>query len=331
MTISIIIPFYNVEKYLEECLLSVMSQTFTDYECILVDDCGTDNSLKIAERLIAEYKGSSSFRIIRHDCNKGVSAARNTGVNAAKGDFLFFLDSDDKICPSLLEIAIKAAKKYPNADFVQCNFDVENGNNYGQFEESKYPEFSDDPSWIHNMLKNYGIPLTVTAKLIKRQLFIEKGMFFKEGIIREDTEWYIRMMGWIKSIAFCDTAYYWYRTENEKSIMHNEDKTEQVLSCLEILKGMACNIQNNAQLRFLSELAIFEMHGTLLHKCKNEKLVVDALNNTIDLIRLKYKQNNKKRDLLLTSLQLLKLPYPLIHNRLFTKAYIEISKMLYPI
>ena len=331
MTISIIIPFYNVEKYLEECLLSVMSQTFTDYECILVDDCGTDNSLKIAERLIAEYKGSSSFRIIRHERNKGVSAARNTGVNAAKGDFLFFLDSDDKIYPSVLEKAIKTAQKYPNANFVQCNFDVENGANYGQFAEGKYPEFSDDSSWIQNLLKDYGIPLTVTAKLIKRQFFIENGLFFKEGIIREDTEWYIRLMGWIKSIAFCDTAYYWYRTSNETSIMHNDDKTEQVLSCLEILKGFACNIQNNAQLRFLTELAIFEMHGVLLNKCKDKEYAVEELNKTIEFIQQKYRQNSKKRDLLLTSLQLLKLPNPLIHNRFFTKAYIEVSKLLYPI
>ncbi len=331
MSISIIIPFYNVEKYLEECLRSVMSQTFTDYECILVDDCGTDNSLKIAQKVISEYQGTSSFRIIHHERNRGVSAARNTGINAAKGDFLFFLDSDDTICPSLLEKAIKVAQKHPTADFVQCNFDVENGADYGQFKEGKYPEFSDNLSWIHNLLKNYGIPLTVTAKLIRRQLFIEKGLFFKEGIIREDTEWYLRMMGWIKSIAFCDTAYYWYRTGNDKSIMHNEDKTEQVLSCLEILKSIACNIQNNAQLRFISELAIFEMHGILLHKCKNEEFVVEELKKTIDFIKLKYKQNNKRKDLLLTSLQLLRLPFPIIHNRFFTKAYIEVSKLLYPI
>ena len=76
--ISIIIPIYNVEEYIEECLQSVMRQTYKgEIECILVDDCGKDNSIAIAEQLIADYTGSIAFRILHHEHNRGLSAARN--------------------------------------------------------------------------------------------------------------------------------------------------------------------------------------------------------------------------------------------------------------
>lgn len=84
MKVSIIIPTYNVENYIEDCLRSVMSQTFTDYECIVVDDFCKDNSIKVAEKVIADYHGEAIFKIIRHESNRGASAARNTGIKAAK-------------------------------------------------------------------------------------------------------------------------------------------------------------------------------------------------------------------------------------------------------
>ena len=95
-SISIIIPVYNVEKYIEACLHSVMAQTYTGpMECILVDDCGQDNSIGVAEKMISDYQGTIHFRILHHDHNRGQSAARNTGMDAATGEYIFFSDSDD--------------------------------------------------------------------------------------------------------------------------------------------------------------------------------------------------------------------------------------------
>ena len=102
--VSIIIPVYNVEPYIEECLLSVSSQTMTEgVECIIVDDCGKDNSMSIAERFIEEYIGKISFSIIHHGSNRGLSAARNTGIKAAKGEYVYFLDSDDTITADCIQ------------------------------------------------------------------------------------------------------------------------------------------------------------------------------------------------------------------------------------
>ena len=109
--VSIIIPIYNVAPYVEQCLQSVMHQTMTaGVECILVDDCGQDNSMELVEQMLARegYSVCSdgtlisnhsplTFQILHHEHNRGLSAARNTGIEAARGEYLYFLDSDDWI------------------------------------------------------------------------------------------------------------------------------------------------------------------------------------------------------------------------------------------
>ena len=89
--VSIVIPVYGVENYIERCLNSVMQQDSksVSLECILVDDCSPDNSIKIAEKIIKDYSGGIRFEILRHDKNQGLSVARNTGMSSAKGRFLF--------------------------------------------------------------------------------------------------------------------------------------------------------------------------------------------------------------------------------------------------
>ena len=90
-SVSIIVPIYNVEPYVEACVRSVMSQTYRgSIECIMVDDCGSDGSVQIVEKIIEGYDGSIQFMMLHHNHNRGLSAARNTGLNAASGDYLFF-------------------------------------------------------------------------------------------------------------------------------------------------------------------------------------------------------------------------------------------------
>ena len=83
MKVSIIIPVYNVAPYIQRCLDSVVAQTFQDIECILVDDCGTDNSVEVAQQYIDNYRGQIQFKLIHHDKNQGLSGARNTGIRMA--------------------------------------------------------------------------------------------------------------------------------------------------------------------------------------------------------------------------------------------------------
>ena len=120
--ISIIIPVYNTEEYIRECLDSVTNQTFKNFECICINDGSADNSLKILE----EYaKSDSRFTVINLPENKGQGCARNEGLKVAKGEYITFIDSDDWVTNDYLEILYKTIEKY-NTDFVAANFYIFN-------------------------------------------------------------------------------------------------------------------------------------------------------------------------------------------------------------
>ena len=117
--ISIIIPVYNVQDYIIECLDSIAAQTYTTgVECILVDDCGNDNSMKMVNDYLDGYKGEIDFRILRHERNRGLSAARNTGIMNAKGKYVLFVDSDDSISAQCLMYFMQVVQKYPDAQMI---------------------------------------------------------------------------------------------------------------------------------------------------------------------------------------------------------------------
>ena len=115
--ISILVPVYKVEKYLERCLDSILAQTFTDWECILIDDGSPDNSGKICD----EYaKKDERFVVLHHESNKGSAAARNTAFNKASADYFICVDSDDWVEPNYLEELYNKAIN-TNADVIGCN------------------------------------------------------------------------------------------------------------------------------------------------------------------------------------------------------------------
>ena len=119
-SISIIIPIYNVEKYITRCLFSVINQSYKgDIECILVDDCGIDNSAVISKRLIEDYQGSIHFIILHHKYNRGLSAARNTGTLAASGEYLYYLDSDDELPKNAIDLMVEQVSLHPDVQIVQ--------------------------------------------------------------------------------------------------------------------------------------------------------------------------------------------------------------------
>ena len=115
--LSIIVPVYNVEKYIERCIKSILNQSFTNFELILVDDGSPDNCGKICD----EYKKKDSRIKVIHKKNGGLSDARNAGIERAKGEYIAFVDSDDFINKYMYEILYKNAKKW-DADISICNF-----------------------------------------------------------------------------------------------------------------------------------------------------------------------------------------------------------------
>src|SRR5699024_10679179 len=107
--ISVIIPVYNTEEFIEKCIESVINQSYNDIEIILINDCSTDNSLQKISNLQKEY---SNITIFNFDNNRGVGAARNHGINHATGDYIYFLDSDDYLPETTLEILVNNIKDH---------------------------------------------------------------------------------------------------------------------------------------------------------------------------------------------------------------------------
>lgn len=122
ITVSIIIPIYNVSSYIERCIKSVLGQTYTNIECILVDDASPDDSISKCERLLSSYTGAIHFLILHHQKNKGLSAARNTGTKAATGDYIFYLDSDDELPSDCIAILTKPVLNNLAIEMVEGNY-----------------------------------------------------------------------------------------------------------------------------------------------------------------------------------------------------------------
>lgn len=184
--ISVVIPVYNVEQFLEECVDSVLCQTFQDYEIILVDDGATDNSGVICD----EYaKNDDRIKVI-HRKNGGLSAARNTGLDAATGEYVYFLDSDDWIKNETLQTLVSLAKS-DNSDvvffdafvfFTDCE---EDPNVYKYGRNQKY-ETAKGQEMLKSLLATDEYRTAVPLMLFKTSYLRDNELRFREGILHED-------------------------------------------------------------------------------------------------------------------------------------------------
>lgn len=242
--ISIIIPIYNVAQYLERCLDSVANQTVTEgIECLIIDDCGSDNSLEIAERYIKQYHGDINFQIIRHEQNKGLSGARNTGIAHATGRYLYFLDSDDEITPNCMEVMYGLIQKYGEVDLVQGSF-YENQDEFHSPSPYNFPEHTCDRKRIKAFLLQFkGDIVGAQSRLVRKDLFKEHSLMFKEGIIHEDNYWTFFLAKHIEEMAFCPVRTYFHRY-NPTSITGNINTKKETLAFSTIIKDFSANIDD---------------------------------------------------------------------------------------
>jgi glycosyltransferase involved in cell wall biosynthesis len=188
-TVSIIIPVYNTEKYLRTCLDSIISQSYSDFEAILVDDGSTDNSGKICD----EYATKDSRFFVVHKNNKGVAEARLTAFELSKGELVTFVDSDDIVAPDYLQILSKPILNN-NADLVTCSFcymedDGKKGYPLFRFEGfydgEKIKKFIANHYFYDSITKEWGMSWLLWSKMAKRYLVKEalkqgKGLWFGE-------------------------------------------------------------------------------------------------------------------------------------------------------
>ena len=186
--VSIIVPAYNAEKYLACCLNSIAVQTMPDVECIVVDDGSTDNSLLIVEEFASSR---DSFRIIKQE-NRGTSIARMNGLAVAKGDFIWFIDSDDYLVPGALDTVIQLLKKHSEVDVLMIQVQMYDENTGNRWIKAYAPAPEGIISGKEYLQRT---PTTVTPVqfIIKRTLFENPDIRFPEGLRHED-EYFSRVL-----------------------------------------------------------------------------------------------------------------------------------------
>lgn len=290
--VSIVIPIYNVEDYIEGCLLSVYNQTYRAIECILVDDCTPDSSISIAQKLIASTDSKIITKIVRHDVNRGLSAARNTGLSAATGEYVYFLDSDDEIYPYTIESMIQLCEKYPNVDLVQGStavFPDSNLKKWLNIKDKDLPEYSSDRLWIKKgLLRRTLFSMTAWNKLIRRKLLIDNNLYFKEGIIHEDEHWNFFIAKYVQSIAFCKQDTYRYRI-NDAGIMSEGCSPKSISGYNILLQDMCNNIDDlciNEQKRCILDLCLNTYNK--VNKNKDLSYFIPQINNRVNEVKKLY-------------------------------------------
>ena len=257
MKISIIIPIYNVEPYIENCLKSVLSQSYHQMEVILIDDCGNDNSMKIATEVINQYTGTIEIKIIHHSKNSGLSAARNTGINASTGEFLFFLDSDDTLPPNAINELVQQAQKYNKIDFVIGGIKATGYSNYEYKLLSK--EYIDNNHEILFEFLNHRWNVMACNKLIRKDFIMKKNICFWEGVYHEDMDFSFKIALNAERMACCYNITYNYLTRQDS--ITNQKKEKNYNDFIIIL-------QNNINL-LLEKKLDSSINDTIIKYCIN--------------------------------------------------------------
>lgn len=224
---SLIIPAYNVEKYIKKCLDSVLNQTYNNYEIIIINDGSTDNTSKILE----SYKSNKKIKIINQE-NKGLSNARNTGVSNAKGDYILFIDSDDFIEKELLEILNKTIK---DEDLVRFQIKILDETNkiIKEYKEETFNNLNGIEAF--NKLSKYNLVELAVCYAYKKDTFLKNNYKFEEKTYHEDFGLIPYIIISSKKVTSINYIGYNY-LQRKNSIMNNTDYEKEIKKSNDVLK-----------------------------------------------------------------------------------------------
>ena len=287
---SIIVPIYNVERYLEQCIESVLAQDYQNYELILVDDGSPDNSIDICAKYAKQY----SNIVFIHKINGGVSDARNAGIQIARGEYLMFLDSDDywegtTILSDLQKIIIE---NNPDTifNYMSSVYPEKIVNHYIN-RDKLIGSFREDFQGLYQDGIYLGFPFT---KTIKRELILKNQLFFIKGRTFEDVIWSFSLVKHIKDYAIYRNCFYMYRRERKGSITSVVTAKNQE-SLFQNLSDVITEIENmklNNELLPGFKKYVDDIYGYVM-KCYN--LLSEA--EKIDFLSLKIKYEKELNDL----------------------------------
>ena len=315
--VSVIVPIYNVEKYLEKCINSLLSQTLEDIQIILVNDGSKDNSGNIAK----EYGKNNKGRVIYVEKeNGGLSDARNYGLKYATGDFIAFLDSDDYIEKNAYEEMYNKAIE-ENADYVECDFIWEFPNKIRVDKQYPYKNKKEMLSFVRVVAWN---------KLIKRQLIIDNNLEFPKGLRYEDVEFTYKLIPFINKFAYVDKPFIHY-VQREGSIANvQNERTADIFTVLDNV--IEFYKKNNIYEEYRNELeynyARYLLCSSLKRMCKIKAKTIREKLLTESWERLNLNFPNWKENVILKTVNIGKNKYMRTVNKSTYKIYSKILEII---
>ena len=315
--VSVIVPIYNVEKYLEKCINSLLSQTLEDIQIILVNDGSKDNSGNIAK----EYEKNNKNRIIYVEKeNGGLSDARNYGLKYATGDFIAFLDSDDYIEKNAYEEMFNKAIE-ENADHVECDFIWEFPNKIRVDKQYPYKNKKEMLSFVRVVAWN---------KLIKRQLIIDNNLEFPKGLRYEDVEFTYKLIPFINKFTYVDKPFIHY-VQREGSIANvQNERTAEIFTVLDNV--IEFYKKNNIYEEYRDELeynyARYLLCSSLKRMCKIKDKTIREKLLTESWERLNSNFPNWKENVILKTVNIGKNKYMRTVNKSTYKIYSKILEII---
>lgn len=219
--ISVIIPVYNVEQYLPQCVESVINQTYTNLQIILVNDGSTDKSGEICDK----FAEIDNRICVIHKENGGLSSARNAGLNIAKGEYIIFLDSDDYWCDCYCLEKLSNELKNEEIDIIifgmKKYYQIDNKFGGEHIPEMSNRDVFDNEKITYTLMQNNEYIACACDKVIKRSLIEKNGLRFVEGQLSEDIEWCAKLLLLNPVIRTVPECFYVYRQQNSSSITNN--------------------------------------------------------------------------------------------------------------
>ena len=233
--ITVIVPICNVEKYIKQCLDSLVNQTYENLEIICVDDCGTDNSMNIVE----EYANKDSrIKILKQNENRGQGEARNLGINNASGEYIYFIDSDDFIEKNYIKELVDIIEM-ENIDFV-CNVNIlkyygENDSKNKQLKDKSQFILDKKLEWNDKLLKV--LPISAWCKLYKTDLLKKNKIYFADNKLKfEDFYFWYILKNQLKSVYIFHGSTYFYRQRNDSTMSVNKYNKNDCFDSLYIIE-----------------------------------------------------------------------------------------------
>lgn len=316
--VSILVPVYKVELFIEKCARSLFEQTYRNIEYIFVDDCSPDNSICILEHILLEYpEREKQVKIIHNVRNLGIACVRNILIENATGEYIYFVDSDDWIEKNAVEILF--------AEAMNTNADIVGGNYLYSYANKEYPMvnvYSDSKMECLKNIMSMDIKPVLWLFLVKRSLFIENKLRFESKIdIGEDYIMCIKLFFYAEKVAYISHSFYHYFLVNGNSYRNNMLKyRSETRKAIEIVQ------------RFCVEKGIYEVVKCSLDKRKyifKTKFLLENMNvdfkgylSTFPELNGKWREQKYRKDI--------QLYFYLVENKMFVFArLLRLCRILY--